>query len=217
MPLDGQIFRRHIAIPLIPELSRIQPVNPRGLAPRFVQEVLRSAWAIATLAIPQRDEGDLFAAKSSRFLQHPLIVALIGVLASRQRAKFAGHNVQRRLRFDREIPVVPISACEIYRVGKKGRLLERDIDFELHVSREARLSEEEIAAASASANCEIASGDTNVRKRSFDRSGGDGLLARRKPRRLSIWSVDHVAAEKRYGVRRSIGLYARHRDTFIIA
>ena len=131
-----------------------------------------------------------------------MIVALIGVFASRQRAQFVGHDVHRRLRFDRKIAVVPIAAGEIYRVGKESRLLERDIDFKPHVSRETSLSEQQIAAASAPANCEVASGDTNLRKRIGNCSGGDRLLVRREPRSLSIGRVDHVAAEKGYGVRR---------------
>ena len=38
---------RHIADPSIPQLSRIDPVDPRGLAARFLHQVLRSAGPIA--------------------------------------------------------------------------------------------------------------------------------------------------------------------------
>jgi hypothetical protein len=37
--------------PLMPQLCRIQPADPRGLTPRLVHEVACSAWTIATLAI----------------------------------------------------------------------------------------------------------------------------------------------------------------------
>jgi hypothetical protein len=43
--------------------------------------MLRTAWAVATLAIPKGDEGKSIAAKPSRRGQHPLIVALVGIAA----------------------------------------------------------------------------------------------------------------------------------------
>jgi len=53
-------------------------------------------------------------------VQHPLIVALIRILAFAQRAQLVGRDVQRRLRFDRQIALVPIAVGEINRVGKEN-------------------------------------------------------------------------------------------------
>jgi hypothetical protein len=36
----------------IPQFSGIKPVDPRCFAARFFHEMLRAAWAVATLAIP---------------------------------------------------------------------------------------------------------------------------------------------------------------------
>lgn len=63
MLIDDSTLRHWLT--LVPQLSRIEPVDPRGISTRFLHQVLRSAGTIATLAIPQRDEDDPFAAKSS--------------------------------------------------------------------------------------------------------------------------------------------------------
>jgi hypothetical protein len=55
--------------------------------------MLRAAGAVPALAVPQGDEREPVAAKSSRRGQHPLIVALEGILAFRQRAQLIGRDV----------------------------------------------------------------------------------------------------------------------------
>ena len=108
---------------------------------------------------------------------------------------------------------MPIAAGKIDRVGKEGRFVERNVDFKPHVPREACFGEQQIAAACSAANCKIALGHANLRKRVGNCSGGNRLFARGKSCCLSIWRVDHVAAEEEYGFRRLVGLNCRHRDT----
>lgn len=108
---------------------------------------------------------------------------------------------------------MPVGVGEIDRVAKERRFVEWNVKLKHHLSREARFGKQQIASARAAANAKIASGYPNLRKLCVNRSGGDRLLVWGEPWRLSIWPVDHVAAEKRYCIRRSIGLYARHRGT----
>ena len=108
---------------------------------------------------------------------------------------------------------MPIAADKIDRVGKEGRFVKRDVDFKPHAPREARFGEQQIAAACSAANCKIALGHANLRKRVGDCSGGNRLFVRGKSCCLSIGRVDHVAAEEEYGFRRLVGLNCGHRDT----
>src|SRR6187549_2407635 len=177
--------------------------------------MLGSAWAIATLTVPQTDESHSSAAKPRCRLPHPLIVAFIGVFALLRRAKLAGRDMQRRPRPDRQIAIVPIRAGKIHRVAKEGRFVEWNVDFKPHAARQARLGEQEITAAGAPTNPEVLIACADLRQRCGNCGGCDWLLRRGKPRCLPIGRVDHVAGKEHHVVRRWAGLSWRHHDTCV--
>src|SRR5262245_29056880 len=92
---------RHVGDPSIPQLSGVEPVNAAGLPRRSFHEVMPSAWTIPALAIPQGDEGNLFVAKPRCRLQHPSIIALVGVLVGQQRSPLSPFQFRRPVTLSR--------------------------------------------------------------------------------------------------------------------
>ncbi len=93
---------------------------------------------------------------------------------------------------------MPVGVGEIDRVGKEGRFIERDVQLEPHASREARFGKQQIAAA-CPADCKVSVFRANRRERICDCSVCIRRFIRRKAWRLSVRSVDHMAAEEHEG------------------
>src|SRR3974390_3495172 len=114
--------------------------------------------------------------------------------------------MERRPRFCRDIATVPFRVREIDRVGEEALFIKGNVQFKPHISRKTRFGEQQIAAASPTANGKIARSGTNFRNRVRDREGCKRLLCRGKTWRLPIRPVNHVTAEQQYVFWRRVAL-----------
>src|SRR4029077_21212935 len=118
-------------------------------------------------------------------VQHPAIVALIGVLPLLRRTKLARRDMQCAPRSGAEKSRAPVAIGEIDRSLEEGRLLEGDVDLKQRRSRKRGFREQEVAPASAPANAKVIRADMEVRQSAGYRLPGDRLLVRGKARLLA--------------------------------
>src|SRR5262249_20429122 len=115
--------------------------------PDFLHEVLRSAWTIAALSVPQADKVELFRTEARRGFQHVQIVAFISILIGSKGTELVRRDVQRRARFHRKEPGAPVGVGKIDRVCKKFFLPEGQVKLERQLPRQDGLCKEQVAAA----------------------------------------------------------------------
>src|SRR5262249_43024893 len=107
--------------------------------PDFLHEVLRSAWTIAALSVPQADKVELFRTEARRGFQHVQIVAFVGVLIGSKGPELVRRHVQQRARFHRKESGAPVGIGKIDRLCKKFFLLEWYIKLERRSPRQSGL------------------------------------------------------------------------------
>jgi hypothetical protein len=178
-----------------PKFLGVEPDRAAPLIADPLHHVLRATRSVAALAVPEADEIKFVGAEARALIEHPAVVALIGILAFRQRAKLAWRDMQCAARFGGEKSRPPVLVGEIDRLLEEGRLLERDVHLEQGGARERGLREQEVAPAGAAANAKVIRADVEVRQSAGYRLRGHWLFVGRKARLLAAWGVDHVAAE----------------------
>ncbi len=151
---------------------------------------------VAALSVPEADEVEPVRAEARGGVEHPAVVAFVGVLAHGRRTQLDRLDMERRPRLRGEKAGAPIIAGEVDRFLEKRRLVEGDKELEPRAARERGLGEQEIAAAGAAADGEIVRPDGEIGQRRADGGRRDRLLVRRKARPFAAGRVDHVAAEQ---------------------
>ena len=89
----------------------------------------RATRPVASLAIPQADEFDLFSSKPKRRLEHPAVVALVSVFSVSEWAEIAWGDMKGGGRLGGEVSGAPIAVGEIDRLFEKGRLVKRNVEL----------------------------------------------------------------------------------------
>src|SRR5580693_8687299 len=142
-----------------PQLLCVEPDRATPLIANLFHHVLRAARSVAALAVPQADKVDFVRAEAQCCVQHPAIVALVGVLALLCRAKLTRRDMQCAPRLGAEKSRPPILVGEVDRLLEEGRLLERDVDLKQGGARERVFREQQITAAGAAANAKVIRAD----------------------------------------------------------
>ena len=148
--------KRQAGAPRQPHNFRVSSQARARPFAHFLHHVARAARAVAALSVPEADEVDPVRAEARSGVEHPAVVAFVRVLARGRRAELDRLDMERRPRFRGEEARAPAVAGEVDRFFEKRRLVEGDIELEPRAARERRLGEQEIAAAGAAADGEIA-------------------------------------------------------------
>src|SRR5258705_290383 len=89
---------------------------PRRCAPvaaGCIHQVLGAAGAVAAFAVPQADEDHPCGTETRGALQHPEVIAFIGIDIGSKRPELIGRNMQHALALRGEIATAPIVAGKV--------------------------------------------------------------------------------------------------------
>src|SRR5215469_5960151 len=72
-----------------PKLGCVEPARAAALFRDCVHHMARAARPVAAFAVPQTDEIDFVRSEAKRGIEHPAVIAFVGILTVPERAELA--------------------------------------------------------------------------------------------------------------------------------